>query len=121
MTKPYNISMAGIGEQLMEHFKNPINLKYRYVEIPGYATSSGNSVFLDSSQYGQLWKIIYNVLKKELPSLRMLSDYFDNMIKVFVKLNIPITRVTPSGLKIKYTNIKFKSAKVFYKEMLIVE
>src|SRR5258708_6512130 len=29
MTIPYNISMGGIGEQLMEHFKNTIVLKYR--------------------------------------------------------------------------------------------
>uniref|UniRef100_P33539 Probable DNA-directed RNA polymerase n=1 Tax=Agaricus bitorquis TaxID=5343 RepID=RPOP_AGABT len=112
MTIPYNISMAGIGEHLMEHFTVKTVLKYRYVVIPGSATISSKDVYLDYSKYGQLCKIIYFVLTKELPSLRLLSNYFESMIDIFVKLNIPITWVTPSGLKIKYTNIKFKPQKV---------
>ena len=34
------------------------------------------------------------------------------MIDIFIQLNLPIVWTTPAGLKIKYTNIAFKSIKV---------
>lgn len=42
----------------------------------------------------------------------MLSDYFNSMIDIFVKLNLPITWVTPAGINFSYTNVKFKTTKV---------
>lgn len=52
MTIPYNISMIGIGEQLMEHFEESWVLKDCFVKIPGYATANGEDVNLNASQYG---------------------------------------------------------------------
>jgi DNA-directed RNA polymerase len=116
MTIPYNISMVGIGEHLMVHFEDNWVLKDHFLKIPGKATLllrlSGNDVNLNASQYGTLCKIIYFVLTKELPSLKMLSEYFNNMISIFVKLHLPITWITPAGLKIRYSNIKFESTKI---------
>jgi len=42
----------------------------------------------------------------------MLNDYFNKMIDIFIKLNISITWITPAGLKINYTKIKFITTKV---------
>ena len=109
MTIPYNISMAGVGEHISEHFETFWVLKERFVKIPSSATISGKEIVLTASQFGTLCKIIYFVLTKELPSLRLLSNYFDRMMDVFIKLNLPITWITPSGLKISYTSIKFES------------
>ena len=116
MTIPYNISMVGVGEQLMEHFEEWL-LKHRFIKIPGIATKSGKAITLNPSQFGKLCKIIYTVLNKELPSLEKLTDYFNKRllrseINIFVKLNLPITWITPAGLKISYTNIKFKTTEV---------
>lgn len=112
MTIPYNISMSGIGDHLLEHFKEKWCLKERLVIIPGNATISGKELILNASQFGHLCKIIYFVLTKELPSLKSLSEYFDSMIKIFGKLNLPFTWITPAGLKIRYYNIKFKSTEI---------
>jgi DNA-directed RNA polymerase len=134
MTIPYYISMSGIGVHLMEHLEENWIFKERFVKIPGIATISGNDLILNGSQYGKLCKIIYFVLTKELPSLRLLpllwlkqalqllpeaqkrgrqeSNYFNSMIDIFAKLNLPITWLTPSGLKVSYTTIKFESIKI---------
>ena len=108
MTIPYNISLT--GEQLMEHFETYWILKYKGIKLPGIATYSGKELYLTQSEFGHLTKLVYFVLTKELPSLRSLSDYFNNMIDIFVKLDLPW--VTPSGLKISYINIKFDSVKI---------
>nr|QWO71467.1 RNA polymerase [Termitomyces sp. K1Aa] len=112
MTIPYNISMAGIGEHLMEHFESNWVLKEKFIKIPGKATISGKEVNLNGSMYGNLTKIIYFVLTKELPSLKLLTDYFNGMIDICTKLNLPLTWVTPAGLKISYTNMKFETTRI---------
>nr|QWO71472.1 RNA polymerase [Termitomyces sp. T70a] len=112
MTIPYNISMAGIGEHLMEHFESNWVLKEKFIKIPGEATISGKEVNLNGSMYGNLTKIIYFVLTKELPSLKLLTEYFNGMIDICTKLNLPVTWVTPAGLKISYTNMKFESTRI---------
>jgi len=112
MTIPYNISMTGIGEHLMEHFQESWVLNYRHIIIPAHATYSGKTLCLTPQQFGQLTKIVYFVLTKELPSLKSLGEYFDKMLDIFIELDLPITWITPPGLKIKYTNIKFESKKI---------
>lgn len=112
MTIPYNISLTGIGEHLMEHFQEKWILNYRHIIIPSHATYSGKGLTLTPQQFGQLTKIVYFVLTKELPSLRSLGEYFDKMLDIFIELGLPITWVTPVGLIIKYTNIKFESRKI---------
>jgi DNA-directed RNA polymerase, mitochondrial len=91
MTIPYNISLAGIGEHMLELFEVIFVLNEKFVVIPGSATISGNDINLTFKQFGIFCKIIYFVLTKELPSLKTLSNYFESMIDIFVKLNLPIT------------------------------
>jgi len=112
MTIPYNISLTGIGEHLLEHFEVIWVFKERFVKIPGSASYSGKDLYLNTSEFGNLTKLIYFVLTKELPSLKILSEYFNSMIDIFVRLNLPITWITPAGLKIRYTNVKFTTTKV---------
>jgi hypothetical protein len=82
-------------------------LKDRFVKIPDNVTKSGSDINLTSKQFGELCKIIYFVLTKELPSLKLLSDYFNSMISIFAKLNLPVTWFTPAGLKFRYSYINF--------------
>jgi len=112
MTIPYNISLTGIGEHLLEHFEVIWVFKERFVKIPGSASYSGKDLYLNTSEFVNLTKLIYFVLTKELPSLKILSEYFNSMIDIFVRLNLPITWITPAGLKIRYTNVKFTTTKV---------
>ena len=44
-----------------------------------------------------------------MPSLKTLTDYLNNLIKVLLKLNKPIVWITPSGLKISLSSIKYES------------
>ena len=111
MTIPYNISMSGVADQLMEHLEKVWELDKLLIKIPAYATMNNKEIFLSPKQYGELIKIIYFVLTKELPSLRALSEYFDSLIEILVNLDQPITWVTPAGLRIKYSNIKFHSVR----------
>jgi DNA-directed RNA polymerase len=109
MTIPYYISMTGIGDQIEEHLSKTWELsQYLYV-IPESATVNGKKVYLYSYQYGILIKIIYEVLTKELPSLKNLTNYFKEIITLLNELNLPVTWTTPAGLKIKYQQIKFNS------------
>jgi len=112
MTIPYNISLTGIGEHLLEHFEVIWVFKERFIKIPGSASYSGKELLLNTSEFGNLTKLIYFVLTKELPSLKILSEYFNSMIDIFLRLNLPITWITPAGLKIRYTNVKFTTTKV---------
>lgn len=84
----------------------------RHIRIPGNLTFSGKEVVLNASQFGTLTKIIFNVITQELPSLEMLSKYFNTMIDIFISINLPILWETPAGLKIRYTNIKFNSVRL---------
>ena len=62
-----------------------------------------------------IWSFNSNSLlsiNTRVTSLRSLSYYFNKILDIFIELNLPITRVTPSGLKINYTNIKFESRKI---------
>jgi len=109
MTIPYNISMTGIGEQIAEHLSKTWELmQYVYI-VPETATINGQKCYIYSKDFGELTKVIYEVLTKEIPSLKNLTNYFKEIITVLNQLNIPITWTTPAGLKIRYQQIKFES------------
>ena len=91
ITIPYNITLTGMGDQIMKHFKIVTSLKDKLICVPAENSATGKEIFLTYKEYGELIKIIYMGLTQELPSLKMLSDYFNGMIKIFVKLNMPIT------------------------------
>jgi len=66
-------------------------------------------IIIGSKEYGKLTSILFEVLTKELPSLKDLTNYFKDMINILNILNLPITWITPAGLKIRYSQIKFTS------------
>lgn len=64
---------------------------------------------MTSKEFGIFTKIIYNVLTKDIPSLKTLTNYFKNIINILNTLNLPINWQTPAGLNINYQQIKFNS------------
>lgn len=109
MTIPYNISMTGVGEQIEEHFIKNRELKQYVYIVPETATINGQKCYFYSKDFGELTKVIYEVLTKDIPSLKNLTNYFKEIITVLNKLNLPVTGTTPAGVKIKYQQIKFDS------------
>ena len=57
-------------------------------------------------------KIVYFVLTKELPLLRLLSNYFNSIMNILIKLGLLVIYIILLDLKISYTNIKFQTTKV---------
>ena len=109
MTIPYNISMTGIGEQIEEHFSKTWELNQYVYTVPETATINGQKCYIYSKDFGELTKVIYEVLTKDIPSLKNLTNYFKEIITVLNNLNLPVTWTTPAGIKIKYQQIKFDS------------
>jgi DNA-directed RNA polymerase len=93
MTIPYNISLTGIGEHLMEHFskiKDNEGKKYIGVLVPKEGVLDEKDLLLNYSEFGHLTKTIYFVLTKEMPSLKLLGEYLDSLITILVEFNLPI-------------------------------
>jgi DNA-directed RNA polymerase len=65
-------------------------------------------LYLLPSDLNKLGTIIYESLIKNLPSLRILSKYLDSLLTILSKLNKPVFWITPSGLKISLSNIKYE-------------
>jgi DNA-directed RNA polymerase len=107
MTISYNISLTGIGEQLEEHIQKLWKLdKYEFI-IPGELSLNSKSFSITSKELGSITKIIFEVLTKDIPSLKTLTNYFKNIINTLNSLELPVNWETPAGLKIKYQQIKF--------------
>ena len=51
------------------------------------------------------------MLTTKLPSLKILSEYLDSLVNILLKLNIPVIWITPSGLKINLSTMKFKKVR----------
>jgi hypothetical protein len=81
MTTPYNISMTGIGEQIAEHFYKIWELKQYVYTVPETATIiNGQKCYLYSKDFDELTKVIYEVLTKDIPSFKNLTNYFKEII-----------------------------------------
>jgi DNA-dependent RNA polymerase len=90
MTIPYNISLTGIGEQLEEHFKKVWILnKYEFF-IPDELALNGKSFSITSREFGLFTKIIFEILSKDIPSLKNLTNYFKNIINISNRINLPV-------------------------------
>ena len=97
MTKPYNATVLGMKESLVETLeKQKINKETKHI-VP---TIEGNTTLLSSIEIMKIAMIIYNIIYSEFPSLKLIYDYFIDMAKILNKLNMPITWITPSGIKI---------------------
>lgn len=103
MTKNYNVSTIGIANQLRSKFKqihksggsNKNDKTTSYI-VP----SKTNFVVLNYYQVFILAQIIDEQIFKSLPSLKVIYNYFKDIIKLTVVLNIPCVWFTPSGLKL---------------------
>ena len=92
MTKNYNVSVIGIADQLRSSFKKCGNL---------YLVPTKDSfVSLNYYEVFALAQIIEEQIFKSLPSLKIIYDYFKNIIKFHSLFNIPVIWITPSGIKI---------------------
>lgn len=110
MTKVYNISVKGIAQQLkskMEKGKK-ISKNENFYIAPGL-NGPIELTYLDIFKIAQ---IIDEQIFISLPSLKGLYEYLKEVIKFMLKLNIPITWFTPSGMKITQHYNKSKQNKV---------
>lgn len=96
MTKVYNVSVKGIAQQLKSKFIPKKVNKETYYLAPG-KEGPINLTYLEIFKIAQ---IIDEQIFLSLPSLKEIYEYLKNVIKLMLKLNIPITWFTPSGLKI---------------------
>ena len=109
MTKVYNVSILGIKDQLISEFKK-INLgentiRYEAPGINGY-------VLLNNSEVLKIASIINKTIFTEFPSLKTIYDYFLEIVRLMVKIGIPIVWFTPSGLEITQSYLKSDVYKV---------
>ena len=108
MTIPYNISLYGVKEQMKEHFSVYKEQNKKMYKVPKELTHNNECLYLYPSEVSKLGEIVYNGLIDNLPSLKLLNKYLDDLITILLKLNSPIIWITPAGLKISLSNIKFK-------------
>jgi len=109
MTKVYNVSILGIKDQLISEFKK-INLgentiRYEAPGINGY-------VLLNNAEVLKIASIINKTIFTEFPSLKTIYDYFLEIVRLMVKIGIPIVWFTPSGLEITQSYLKSDVYKV---------
>jgi Tfp pilus assembly protein PilO len=55
MTIPYNISLTGVGDQLMEFCSKTWNLKEYLITIPAELTKNNEVLHLSSKEFDQIW------------------------------------------------------------------
>ena len=128
MTIPYNnISLTGIGEQLEEHIKKIWKLNNYDFILPAELSLNGKYFYITSKEFGKLTKLTYEVLTKDIPSLKKTelfilflkkqnwTFYFKNIINILNTINFPIIWETHAGLNIKYQQIKFSSKAITIK------
>lgn len=131
MTKVYNVTNYGIANQLKsklekidnknlsigtentnEVIKNlKVNLKkssFNYYIVPGI---KGN-VKLNSSDIAKIAQIINEQIFVLFPSLNYIYSYFIDITKLMIKLNIPVSWFTPSGMKITQHYLRSKQTSV---------
>ena len=92
MTKNYNVSIIGIANQLRASFKKCGDL-YKVPTRDSFVTLNYYQVFI-------IARIIEMQIFKSFPSLKLIYDYFKDIIKFHSLLNIPVIWITPIGIKI---------------------
>lgn len=97
MTKPYNATIIGMKNSLIETFEECKDDKNKVYKAPSL---NNDTIIVSSLEIIKMASIIYNTIYSEFPSLKIIYDYFINMAKFLNKLNMPITWITPAGLKI---------------------
>jgi DNA-directed RNA polymerase len=109
MTIPYNISMRGVQNQIKEHTKYMYLLNKHVYILPSEFSKEGKNIDLTFSEVMKIGTIVYDALNSGIPSLKLLRDYLDEMVKIILKLNIWVYWTTPNGLKVNLSTVKMKS------------
>lgn len=109
MTIPYNVTVNGIVEQLKEFFYfEKIDDQYLYLpKNPKHGTK-----YIGAKDLFKLASIIHNVLYEAHPELKNVVTYFENMVNLLTKLDLPVIWITPAGLKIKQKYALKKSTRI---------
>ena len=107
MTIPYNITVYGVREQFRDSFEVFKDNKKQLFKVMGEFTKDGNVAYLLPAEVNILGDTVYKGLLDNLPSLRILSDYLDAMLRILLKLDLPVIWITPSGLKISLSHLKY--------------
>jgi hypothetical protein len=115
MTQVYNVKVSGIFNQLksklevVEKLNKKTNKTTKYYMAP---TKDGKLVELSYMEVYDIANIISKAIFEIYPPLREIYDYFINMIKLMLKLEIPIVWITPTGLEITQSYYKSDVIKV---------
>lgn len=134
MTKVYNVTVYGISQQLQSSFKKivyentdldenqPIiglqenlikSLKTKKNKIEFICSSNDErngkgTVTLTKKDIFKIASIINDQIFAVFPSLNSIYNFFIDIAKITIKLGIPLTWITPSGLKITQRYLKKK-------------
>jgi DNA-directed RNA polymerase len=115
MTISYNISLNGLTEQLINKLSTRKSFdsvtKTVFYHIDSKYVKDGSTLLLSGSAIGSLAGLVYNSLFKLSPNLKSLVTYLNGMIKLLYKLNKPIIWITPAGMKINLSSIKYQAVK----------
>ena len=119
MTSQYNISLSGLSDDLQKNFFKPNftqdngKIKVNFVlSDPKYIKDANNNTLIfTGKEFGVLASIIHKSLYDMIPTLRILVNYFNSMLGIINKLNSPVVWISPSGMKINLSPIKFEKRK----------
>jgi DNA-directed RNA polymerase len=67
-----------------------------------------NPLYLHSKEVFKIAEIIYNQIFELFPSLKSIYDYFMDISKIMIKLEIPLSWFTPVGLNLTQHYLKSK-------------
>lgn len=109
MTIPYNISIIGVQNQIIEHSKHIKELNKNIYILPSEFSKDGKEIRLTYNEIINLGNIVYSALNSGIPSLSLLKEYLEAMVNILLKLGLWVYWITPNGLKVNLSTIKLKS------------
>ncbi len=106
MTISYGVTVEGINKQLKSEFFHKPNLINRHYIYKPKDSSVGN-IALSTQDIYKLAEVIYKSLFKTHSILEDIMNYFRDMVKLLNELELPVTWITPSGVKLAQRYSKF--------------
>lgn len=97
MTKTYNSTIIGMKDSISNAVESVLENKIKFYKLHD---KDGNVILVTENEILQIAKIIYNSIYIQYPGLKLIFDYFIDMVKAFNQLDIPIQWMTPAGVKI---------------------
>lgn len=132
MTKVYNVTRFGIADQIKNKLKkvelnkeesnrqlktvlvdllsSNLKIKQKFNKTIMYEapTKDGKKILISNQDIFKIAEIIDREIFILYPSLYYIYNYFMDMASLMLKLNIPLTWITPAGLKITQHYLKSK-------------